>query len=88
MKDLKAVVFVRDFAGDDFFNEPKRLVEGKPPPGRKVEVTFADGQVLVGITTGYDPWRPGFFFIPPDPHSNTLRVFAVSAAVSDVRPLT
>ena len=87
MSDLKAVVFVRDFARDDVFNEQKKFVEGEQPPGRKVEVTFADGQVLVGTTMGYDAQRPGFFFIPADPHSNTLRVFAVSAALSNVRYL-
>ena len=87
IKDLKAVCFVRDFAGDDFFNEPKKFVEGEQPLGRKVEVTFVDGRVLVGTTLGYDPRRPGFFFIPADPQSNTLRVFAVAQAVRDVRYL-
>lgn len=74
VKDLKAVVFMKDLAGDDLLQEPQKAFEGKQPPGRKVEVSFADGSVLVGLTMGYDPHRPGFFVIPLDPHSSTSRV--------------
>lgn len=58
--DLKAVFFVKDFEGDPAYNEKKTFVEGQSPAGRKVEVTFADGEVLVGATLGYDETRPGF----------------------------
>ncbi len=85
IKDLKAVFFVRDFAGDPSYNERKEFAEGEPPPGRKVEVTFKDGQVLVGSTVGHGPRPRGFFFIPADPKSNNLRVFAVRTAVTNVR---
>lgn len=85
IRDLKAVLFVRDFGGDPSSSERKEFAEGERPPGRKVEVTFKDGEVLVGSTVGYDPRRRGFFFIPADPHSNTLKVFAVSGAVTKVR---
>lgn len=87
VKDLKAVVFMRDLAGDDLLQEPQKVVEGKQPPGRKVEVMFADGSVLAGLTMAYDPRRPGFFVIPLDPHSNTSRVFVLSHAVREVRHL-
>ncbi len=85
VKDLKAVFFVRDFVGDPSYNERKEFLPGQVVPGRKVEVTFADGEVLIGSTMGYEPRRPGFFFIPADPQSNNLKVFAVAAAVSKVR---
>lgn len=85
IQELKAVFFVRDFAGNPSYNERKGFAEGERPPGRKVEVTFRDGEVLVGTTLGYDPKRLGFFFIPADPKSNNLKVFAVSAAVTNVR---
>ena len=87
VKDLKAVVFMRDLAGDDPLHEPQKVVEGKHPPGRKVEVMFADGAVLAGVTMAYDTRRPGFFVIPLDPHSNTLRVFVLSHAVREVHQL-
>ncbi len=83
--DLKAVFFVRDFVGEPSYNERKEFAEGERPPGRKIEVTFRDGEVLVGSTIGYDPRRPGFFFIPADPKSNNLKVFAVRTAVAGVR---
>ena len=77
IKDLKAVFFVKDFAGDSSYNER--------PPGRKVEVKFFDGEVLVGSTMAYDRRRAGFFLIPADPKSNNLKVFAVARAVTGVR---
>jgi hypothetical protein len=49
-----------------------------------VEVTFKDGEKLVGTTLGYDPQRPGFFFIPVENKSNNMRVFAVQSAVESV----
>lgn len=85
--DLKAVFFVRDFAGDPEYDERKYFADGLRPPGRKVEVTFMDGEVLVGATIGYDPRRPSFFLVPADPETNNLRVYCVSAAVSKVRYL-
>jgi hypothetical protein len=85
IKDLKAVFFMRDFWGDPSYNERKSFAEDERPPGRKVEVTFKDREVLVGSTLGYDPRRLGFFFIPADPKSNILKVFAVTTAVSNVR---
>ena len=85
IKDLKAVFFVRDFGGDPSYQERKQFAEGERTPGRRVQVAFKDGEVLVGTTLGYNPGRPGFFFIPVDPKSNNLKVFAVAAAVTNVR---
>jgi hypothetical protein len=85
LKELKAIFFVQDFVGNYLYNERKRYTEGEKPSGRKVEVTFADGEVLVGSTLGYDPSRPGFFLFPADPKSNNIRVFAVTGAVKKVR---
>ena len=85
IKELKAVFFVKDFVGDSSYNERKSYLDGSKPQGRKMEVTFRDGEVLVGSNLGYDPKRPGFFLFPADPDSNNLRIFAVSAAVKNVR---
>ena len=87
LKELKAVFFVRDFVGNFEYNERKEYVEGDKPSGRKIEVTFKDGEVLVGTTLGYDPSRPGFFLFPADPKSNNVRVFVVTTAVKKVRYL-
>ena len=87
LKELKAVFFVRDFAGNAQYNERKEYIQGDKPSGRKIELTFKDGEVLVGTTLGYDPARPGFFLFPADPNSNNVRVFAVITAVKKVRYL-
>jgi len=86
-KDLKAIFIVRDFTGDPLYNERKKYIEGEKPSGKKVEVTFIDGEVLVGSTLGYDPKRQGFFIFPADPKSNNIRVYAVSSGVEKVRYL-
>jgi hypothetical protein len=87
MNDLKAIFIVRDFIGDPLYKERKKYIEGEKPSGRKVEVTFVDGEVLVGSTLGYDPKRQGFFIFPADPKSNSIRVYVVSTAVEKVRYL-
>ncbi len=87
MNELKAVFFVRDFAGRPQYQERKHFAEGQQPPGRQVEVTFVDGEVLVGYTVSYDPQRPGFIFFPADSESNNLSAFLPFAAVQKVRHL-
>jgi hypothetical protein len=88
VKRLKAVFVVRDFYGNPQFEERNFYMEGENPAGLKLEVTFADGEVMVGSTVlNYDPKRQGNFIIPADPNSNNLRVFAVSSAVKSVRQL-
>ena len=85
LKDLKAVLFVRDFRGNPDYKERKYFTEESRPSGRLVEVTFRDDEVLVGSTLGYDPKSPGFFIYPADSDGNNLRLFAVSKAVRKVR---
>ena len=87
VKELKGLFFVRDFAGDPKYKEQKIFPDGVKIFGRKVEVTFKDGEVMIGSTLGYDPQRPGFFLFPSDSHCNNLRVFVVSQAVSKVQYL-
>ena len=85
MDRLKAVFFVRDFTGNRTFKERKHLAAGEKPQGRLIEVTFEDGEMMVGSTTGYDPKRPGFFVFPVDPAGNNLKAFVLAASVRKVR---
>ena len=87
MNDLKAIFMVLDFDGHPPYKERKKYVEGEKPSGQKVEVTFIDGEVLVGSTLGYDLKRQGFFISPADPKSNNIRVYVVSTFVEKVRYL-
>lgn len=80
--ELKAVFFVKSWVGNAAYNELKEF--GGPVPGRKVQVTFKDGETLVGSTQGYQPDRPGFFLVPADPQSNNDRIYVVATAVKKV----
>ncbi len=85
LRELKALFFVSDFDGDPKYEERKHFYEDDQPSGRRVEVTFMDGEVLVGSTLGYEPTRPGFFLFPADPQSNNLSVFVLAHGVKNVR---
>lgn len=80
---LKALFFVRTYEGDPEHVEDPNLPEVKGL-GRKILVTFADGEILCGFTTGYSKDKQGFFVIPVDPKSNNSRVYAVSSSVKKV----
>jgi hypothetical protein len=86
LNQLKALFFVRDFDGDPGYKEQKTFAE--PPHGRKLEVTFEDGEVLVGSTLAYHPEGHGFVVHPADRQANNIRVFVSSVAVRHVRFLS
>jgi hypothetical protein len=83
--DLKAVFFVKDFAGNPDYKEKKEFDPAKPVSGRRISVRFKDGELLVGTTTGYQPGRTGFFVTPADPKSNAERCFVVTNATTEVK---
>ena len=87
IEDLKAIFIVLDFAGHPLYKERKKYVAGENPSGQKLEVTFIDGEVLVGSTLGYDLSRLGFFIFPADPKGNNIKVYVVSSSVKEVRYL-
>lgn len=82
--DLKAIFFVKDLEGDWLREKRAGFPEEKVAPGRKVEVVFADGEVMHGRTEGYSPLRPGFFLTPADAGSNNQRVYVVNDAVKSL----
>ncbi len=83
LTQLKALFFVREFAGDPTYKDQK--VFTAPPQGRTLEVTFDDGEVLLGSTLSYQPEAHGFIVHPADKHGNNIRVFVSSAAVRHVQ---
>jgi hypothetical protein len=80
---LKAVFFVRDFAGDPRYKEDTAIEPSGG--GRKVAITFLDDELLVGTTLNYRPDEVGFLVRPNDPKSNNIRAFVFSRAVRHVR---
>lgn len=87
VNQLKGVFLVRDFNGNPQYTERKGYIEGQNPYGTLIEVTFLDGEILVGSSVGFDLKRQGFFISPVDPKSNNVRVFVVRSALKRIRQL-
>ena len=78
VEKLKAVFFVKDFAGDkDHVESYEDEMAGY---GRKIKVNFSDGETIIGYTMGYSPDRQGFYITPAETKSNNERVFVVTSA--------
>jgi hypothetical protein len=85
LSQLKAVFFVREFAGDPTHVEGQEFAGTQP--GRKIEVAFEDGEILRGTTLAYRADGSGFFVHPADAGSNNMRVFVSPGATLHVRLL-
>lgn len=81
---LKALFFVKDLQGNPAHLEKGAFDPTHPMSGRKIMVTFQDGEHLVGATQGYQPGRPGFFMVPADQESNIERCYVVASATKSV----
>jgi len=81
---LKAVFFVQDFAGNPD-HLPRPDADDPSARGRRVTVTFVDGEVLRGATLGYSQNAPGFFVSPLDSTSNNARIFVLAGAIRHVQ---
>ena len=78
VEQLKAFFLVKDFEGNKTYDEDyKDEISGT---GRKIMVTFSDGESIIGYTLGYSPDRQGFFMTPADLKSNNQRIFVVKSA--------
>lgn len=84
--ELKALFFVKSFAGDPSHRRSNEPAPGAKVMGRRIRVVFNDGEVMVGTTQGYDKSRPGFFIVPLDLDAggNNERCFVVASATKEV----
>jgi len=82
LAELKALFFVKDFAGDPHHHD---AVVNSPLPGKKIEVTFADGEKMIGSSVAYNPRNLGFFLQPADPTGNNERIFVINHNVKQVK---
>jgi hypothetical protein len=80
---LKAIFFVRDFDGGP------SCVSANPSKakvcGRRVAVTFLDGEELTGATLNYQTAGPGFFVHPLDDRTNNTRVYVLTQSIRHVK---
>jgi len=86
LSDLKALFFVREFAGNPMREDDKFF--SQTPNGDRIEVTFLDNEVMLGSTQRYGDEGRGFFLQPADPRSNNLSVFVTAAGVQQMRFLS
>lgn len=84
LNTVKAVFFVKDFAGNRLYNERKEFVGNEPYQGRRMKIHFSDGEVMVGSSPNYAPGKPGFFFFPVDPGSNTIKAWIPTINVKNI----
>ncbi len=86
-KELKAVFFVKDFAGDPKRNEERGFGRATIDisRGKKIAIRFKDGELVFGYTLTYMPDRSGFFITPSDPSSNNMRIYVLTHATREVK---
>lgn len=85
LRELKAIFFVKDFSGNAERQESHEL--NSSAHGRRVEITFSDGEKVTGTTEAYNPKKTGFFMFPADAASNNSRIFIVNANVRTAKTL-
>ena len=83
MEELKAVFFVKDFAGHPDYKESSS--QSIPQHGHRIEVAFHDGETISGVTEGYNKQKLGFFVFPADPQSNNIRIFIINKNLRTVK---
>jgi hypothetical protein len=97
LKTLKRIAYVRDFNLDDKL-DPERIGRRTFPArprgdGIWLRLTFRDDEILEGLTTLDLAFADtllddrGLFLTPPDPRSNTLRLFVPRPALQSIEVL-
>lgn len=86
LDEMKALYFVKSLEGNRTHKDAS-----KPEPGdvrlhgvRQIEITFKDGEKMVGLTHHYPPTRNFFFVLPIDPQTNTIRLLVNRFAVTRI----
>jgi small nuclear ribonucleoprotein (snRNP)-like protein len=80
--NLKAIYFVKSFEGNRDYQE--KSDSERVGLGKRIRVSFRDGETLVGYTQGYSANRSLFIVFPCDPESNNEKVFVVTGATDNV----
>jgi hypothetical protein len=86
-KQLKAVFFVKEYAGNQTRRDIRGFLEapGETAQGKKLAVRFKDGELLCGYSLTYSPEREGFFMFPSDAGTNNLRIYVLTAAAAEIK---
>jgi hypothetical protein len=84
LSEVKAIFFVRDFAGNRLYKDRQNFKPGDPYQGRRMKLDLSDGESMVGSSPNYAPGTPGFFFFPADPESNMLKAWIPASSIRQV----
>lgn len=87
VSELKAIFFVRDLEGNPEYVDKKGFDPDVRAIGKRLRITFKDGEVFYGISQAFHPDATGFFVTPVDPDSNNTRAFIVNASVDSSETL-
>ena len=83
VSDLKGVFFVKTFTGNP--GAKLKTDSERAGMGKRIQVDFVDGEIIVGYTSGYSPARSGFFVFPADAEDNNEKIYVVTAATTAVK---
>jgi hypothetical protein len=85
LRDIKGVYFVREF-GDSELLVRKTFTSRPRVEGLWVRLHFRDNEVIEGMMPNdlLQDGAEGFSIIPPDPNSNTQRIFVPRTALAEM----
>ena len=87
LRDLKALFIVKSVDGDAKHVEGRDIapVDARLRGTKLIEVSFHDGEKIVGLTTRYPPLAPFFFVVPVDTDSNNQRILVNKEQIESMR---
>jgi hypothetical protein len=80
---LKLIFFEHDHEDIPFDNDDEHLPINQISSGRKLEITFHDGEVIIGTWIDCSPNNHGFFLLT-DGNNITKRVFVCNASIRKI----
>jgi hypothetical protein len=86
LAQLKALFFVRTLGGNPGYEEVKRVdpADARARGAAAIQLQFADGEQVVGLTTRFPPVRRFFYVVPADANSNNVRILVNRSAVQSL----
>lgn len=86
---VKVVCFVRNlFTTGVTRNRETPPIQFNAPAGRRVEMSFRDGERLAGVVDLKEPPSRGFFLTPLNPQANSIRIYVNPAEIVGFRFVT
>jgi uncharacterized protein DUF6982 len=89
LSELKSLFIVRDYAGRPDYKEVMNVNPADPRGrgARWLEMTFLDGEVVIGLSTNFSEELPVFAVVPTDTNSNNTRIIVNRGALKSLRVL-